>query len=72
MDFLWGRYSALVYSALGSIILLPLVILVPALSPILLITLFFTAIGVFDFYQKSSLVRANFPIIGHDSLVSLC
>ena len=65
MDFLWGRYSALVYSALGSIILIPLVILVPALSPILLITLFVTAIGVFDFYQKSSLVRANFPIIGH-------
>jgi glutamate synthase domain-containing protein 2 len=65
MDFLWGRYSVLVYSALGSIILLPIVIITPLLVPILALTVSLSAIGIFDFYQKSSLVRANFPIIGH-------
>ena len=65
MDILWGRYSVLVYSAVASIILLPLGILVPILLPFFIITLTLTAIGLFDFFQKASLVRANFPIVGH-------
>ena len=65
MDFLWGRYSALLYSALGSIILIPLVLMMPLLAPILILAIFLTAVGIFDFFQKTSLVRANFPIVGH-------
>ncbi len=65
MDFLWGRYSALLYSAVGSIILIPLVLMMPLLAPILILAIFLTAVGIFDFFQKTSLVRANFPIVGH-------
>ena len=65
MDLIWGRSSPLAYSAIGSVVLIPLVINFHFLSPILVITIIFTAIGIFDFFQKSSLLRANFPIIGH-------
>ena len=65
MDFVWGRYSVLVFSAVGSVILMPIVIVVPFLSPALIITMLLTALGIFDFFQKSSLLRANFPIVGH-------
>jgi hypothetical protein len=65
MDFIWGRYSPLVYSAVGSVVLIPLVVRFPFLSPVLAITIVLIAIGIFDFFQKSSLLRANFPIIGH-------
>jgi len=65
MDLIWGRYSPLAYSAIGSVVLIPLVINFHFLSPVLVITIIFTAIGIFDFFQKSSLLRANFPIIGH-------
>jgi len=65
MDFIWGRYSVLVYSAVASAILIPMAIAVPYLSPVLIVTIILTVTGIFDFYQKSSLLRANFPIIGH-------
>jgi glutamate synthase domain-containing protein 2 len=65
MDFIWGRYSPLAFFVIGSAVLTPLVFYFPFLSPILLITIIFTAIGFFDYFQKSSLLRANFPIIGH-------
>ena len=65
MDYLWGRYSALVYSVITTIILLPLTIISPILIPLCVITTILTIIGIFDFFQKTSLVRANFPILGH-------
>ena len=52
MDLIWGRYSPLAYSAIGSVVLIPLVINFHFLSPILVITIIFTAIGIFDFFQK--------------------
>ena len=57
MDFVWGRYSVLVFSAVGSVILMPIVIVVPFLSPALIITMLLTALGIFDFFQKSSLLH---------------
>ena len=65
MDYLWGRYSALIYSGITTIILLPLTIISPVLIPFFSITAILTIIGIFDFFQKTSLVRANFPILGH-------
>jgi glutamate synthase domain-containing protein 2 len=65
MDIIWGRYSILFYSVVISMVLIPVVFFVPFLFPILVITICFAAIGIYDFFQKSSLLRANFPIIGH-------
>ena len=65
MDYIWGRYSVLLYSVIGSLILIPIVILVPLVTPVLVVAVFLSCVGIFDFFQKSSLLRANFPIVGH-------
>ena len=65
MDYIWGRYSVLVYSLLGSIMLIPVTIYLPLVIPLLAVSSFLSVVGIYDFFQKSSLVRANFPIIGH-------
>ena len=61
MDLIWGRYSPLAYSAIGSIVLTPLVINFHFLSPVLVITIIFTAVGIFGSYQKNLLPRLIFP-----------
>jgi len=65
MDWIWGRYTALLLSGLLTIALIPVVIMEPLLGPILLLTFALTALGINDFFQKNYSMRANFPIIGH-------
>ncbi|MGB2397051.1 MAG: hypothetical protein ACPH9W_15830, partial [Pseudomonadales bacterium] len=69
MEWLFGRYSALFYS-LVSALSFGALILGQSHPPIYLYLLagLFTAssaVGVFDYLQKGSALRANFPILGH-------
>jgi glutamate synthase domain-containing protein 2 len=65
MDWIWGRYSALLYSVILTILLVPLVMSQPLLSPLLLLTAGLAAVGVHDYFQTAVMLRANFPILGH-------
>jgi glutamate synthase domain-containing protein 2 len=65
MDWVWGRYTALLLSGILTIALIPIVIVFPLVSPLLLLTLGLTAMGLWDYFQKASNLRANFPILGH-------
>jgi glutamate synthase domain-containing protein 2 len=65
MDWMWGRYSALLYSAILTILLVPLSLNLPLLSPVLLLAFGLSAIGVYDYFQTAVTLRANFPILGH-------
>ena len=65
MDLIWGRYSPLAYSAVGSVVLIPLVINFHFLSPVLVMTIIFTAIGTFDFDADIGIVSAwNISVSG--------
>jgi hypothetical protein len=65
MDWMWGRYSALLYSGILTLLLAPLVMSQPLLSPLLLLAAGLTAVGVHDDFQTAATLRANFPILGH-------
>ena len=65
MDWIWGRYTALLLSGLLTIGLIPVVLWIPLLAPVLLLTLGLTMVGVYDMFQKSSNLRANFPLLGN-------
>lgn len=65
MDWIWGRYSPLLYSLLGALCLLPFVEEQPLTVPLVFLLLTLGLIGLMDFFQKDSTLRANFPILGH-------
>ncbi|MFT4721377.1 MAG: glutamate synthase domain-containing protein 2 [Candidatus Azotimanducaceae bacterium] len=65
MDWLWGRYSALLYAGILTILLVPFVMSQALLSPLLLLTAGLTAVGIYDYFQTVVTLRANFPILGH-------
>ena len=65
MEFVWGRYSGLFYSAAGCLIFYSLSILhdsywlLPAFA-----AGFLFALGFFDYSQKKRAVLGNFPLVG--------
>lgn len=65
MEFVWGRYSGLFYTAAGCLIFYSLSIfdnnywLLPAFA-----SAFLFALGVFDYSQKKRAVLGNFPLVG--------
>ena len=65
MEFVWGRYSGLFYSAAGCLIFCSLSILhnsywlLPSFAAV-----FLFALGVFDYSQKKRAVLGNFPLVG--------
>jgi len=65
MDWIWGRYSALLYAWIGALLLFPFVDEQPLSGPLSIFLLALGLVGLMDFFQKKSALRANFPILGH-------
>ncbi len=65
MDWIWGRYSPLLYSLLGALCLFPFIEQHPLIGPLAFLFLVLGFIGLLDFFQKGSALRANFPVLGH-------
>ena len=72
MEFVWGRYSGLFYSAAGCLIFYSLSILhdsywlLPAFA-----AGFLFALGFFDYSQKKRAVLGNFPLVGRGEQINI-
>ena len=65
MDFVWGRYSGLFYSAVCSFILIFISFLLGGYWLIGAFVAFcFFVTGLFDYFQKKRAVLGNFPLLG--------
>jgi glutamate synthase domain-containing protein 2 len=65
MEFLWGRYSALLYAACAAVALGLTAIAWPALWIPAVLMAALTIIGFYDYRQKAHPVIANYPLLGH-------
>ena len=65
MDWIWGRYSALLYAWIGALLLFQFVDEQPLSGPLSIFLVALGLVGWMDFFQKKSALRANFPILGH-------
>lgn len=67
MEFIWGRFSALFYSACTAIVAVVIVfaLQLPLLWPIAILFLVLTIIGIRDYRQTTHPVISNYPLIGH-------
>ena len=65
MEFVWGRYSSLFYTGIGSLFFVGLGILFDSFWFLLAVVLIFAfLIGLSDYAQKKRAVLGNFPLMG--------
>jgi glutamate synthase domain-containing protein 2 len=63
-EVLWGRYSLLVYTGIGTVALLILSFFFKFLILLTFISSFLFAISLWDFFQKKRSILSNFPLLG--------
>ncbi|GIR86260.1 MAG: hypothetical protein CM15mP85_28840 [Rhodobacterales bacterium] len=65
MEFVWGRYSGLFYSAVGVLLFIAVGVLFGSFWFFFAIGLFLLfLIGLTDYFQKKRAVLGNFPLMG--------
>ena len=65
VDWVWGRYSALFYSIVATIGFGITSVHSLIFMPVFLGTLFLSAIGAANYFQKNSNILANYPILAY-------
>ena len=64
-DWIWGRYSALFYSFVATVLLGLVITEVYVIFPIFFILLGLTSIGMLNFFQRRSNILANYPLLAY-------
>ena len=65
MDLLYGRFSALFYSACGALLAAGFAFHTPAIWGVFALCLVLTLIGIHDYRQTQHPVLANYPLLGN-------